>query len=435
MAAVTIPNAGTYDLLVDVGFLVDSFTLDDAIEGQLDNTTYVLDGSTSYASVAEGTLNVAVRRGRQDENDAFTNGTMSFTLNDTLADGVFNPFDDSPTNPYYDQAQGVPGLAPGRAVKLIRYDNSNNEKLLFVGFVVDYQYQFRLGGLDTVTVFCVDNMYRLAQTFITGHNPIKELTGARINAILDRAGVNYPTGAARDIAAGTVELGGGTQYAIAEGTNVKAYFDQITYSAERGRIFVDREGVLVSQDRIGFVFGPPVIEYKDDGTGAKYRDLKIKFGAEDIINRVAITPAGGTQQLVNDVASQNEFFIKSIYIDGSLLHDNTAALDLANYLLSPSTEPRFDSVETWYGSLTTTQRDDTATLEIGDYIGITKSILIGGTPTPLTQDLTIEGMEHRIDFAGGHVTRVYTSPAQVLYLLILGDPVYGILGTTNVLGS
>lgn len=434
MAAVTVPNAGKYDLLVDVGFLVDGFTLDDPVKGVLDNPDYVLDGTTEFASVAEGTLNVSVRRGRQDENDAFTNGTMSFTLNDTLADGVFNPFDDSTSNPYYDQAQGVPGLAPGRAVKLIRYDNANNQELLFVGFVVDYQYQFRLGGLDTVTVFCVDNMYRLAQTFITGHNPTKEFTGARINAILDRTGVNYPTGAARDIATGTVELGGGSQYAIAEGTNVKAYFDLITYSAERGRIFIDRQGVLVSQDRIGQVMGPPVIDYSDDGTGTKYRDLSIKFGAEDIINRVAITPAGGTQQLANDTASQTEYFIKSIYIDGSLLHDNTAALTLANYLLSPNTEPRFDSMETWFGSLTISQRDTTATLDIGDYLSIEKSILIGGIPSPLVQDLTIEGIEHRVDFANGHVTRVYTSPAQVVYELILDDPVYGVLDSTNVLG-
>ena len=228
MAAVTIPNAGKYDLLVDVGFLVDGFTLDDPVKGVLNSSTYVLDGSTSYASVAEGTLNVSVKRGRQDEDDSFNNGTMIFTLNDTLADGVFNPFDDDPSNPYYDQALGVPGLAPGRAVKLIRYDNTDTPELLFSGFVVNYDYQFLLGGLDTVTVFCVDNMYRLAQTFITQHNPTKEFTGARINAILDRTGVNYPSGAARNIDAGTVELGGGSQYQIAEGTNVKAYFDNIS---------------------------------------------------------------------------------------------------------------------------------------------------------------------------------------------------------------
>jgi hypothetical protein len=435
MAAVTIPNAGTYDLLVDVGFLVNGFVLDDPVKGVLNNTQYVLDGSTSYASVAEGTLNVSVKRGRRDENDAFTNGTMSFTLNDTLADGVFNPFDDDPSNPYYDQAAGTPGLAPGRAVKLVRYDVSNVAQTIFSGFIVNYDYQFTLGGLDTVTVFCVDNMYRLAQTFITGHNPTKEFTGTRINAILDRAGVNYPTGAgARNIAAGTVELGGGGAYAIAEGTNVKAYFDQITYSAERGRIFVDRDGVLVSQDRIGTVSGAPELYFKDDGTGAKYNDLEISFQAEDIINRVAITPAGGTQQLVNDTASQTEFFIKSLYIDGSLLHDNGAALTLANYLLEPTAEPRFTSIATWFGTLTTSQRDTAAILDIGDYIAVQKSILVGGSPSPMAQDLTIEGVEHRIEFAGGHSTRYFTAVAQLVYDLILNDPVYGTMDSFNVLG-
>lgn len=434
MAAVTIPNAGKYDILVDVGFLIDGFTLDDPVKGLLDGTQYVLDGTTSYASVAEGTLNASVRRGRKDENDAFTNGTFTFTLNDTLADGVFNPFDDSPTNPYYDQAAGTPGLAPGRAVKLVRYNSSNVAQDIFVGFIVSYDYQFTLGGLDTVNVFCVDNMYRLAQTFITAHTPTKEFTGARINAILDRTGVQYPTGAARSIATGTVELGGSAQYAIAEGTNVKAYFDDITYSAERGRIFIDRSGVLVSQDRIGTTSGAPKIQFSDDGVGAKYSDLSISFQAEDIVNRVAVTPAGGSQQLANDTASQAEFFIKSIYIDNSLLHDNAAALTLANYLLSPTTQARFDAVESWYGSLTTTQRDTVAILEIGDYVTIEKDILVGGVSTPFLQDLSIEGVEHRVDFARGAFTRVYTSPATLVYDLLLDDPVYGKMDSTNVLG-
>jgi hypothetical protein len=434
MAAVTIPNAGTYDLLVDVGFLVDGFVLDDSVKGVLDNTTYVLDGSTSFASVAEGTLNVSIKRGRQDENDAFTSGTMNFTLNDTLADGVFNPFDDDPSNPYYDQAQGVPGLAPGRAVQFIRYDNANNPELLFVGFIVSYDYKFVLGGNDTVTVFCVDNMYRLAQTFIPGQNPTKEFTGDRINWVLDLPEVDYPTGAARNIDAGTVELGGSSQYAITDGQNVKAYFDQITYSAERGRIFIDREGVFTSQDRIGFVTGSPEIEFKDDGTGAPYRDLSIAFRAEDIINLVEVSTRGSHTGTAQDLASQSTYFIKTLFISDSLLESNTAATDLADYLLYPEPLARFDAVETWYGSLTTAQRDDASILDIGSYIAIEKEILMGGSPSPLTQDLTIEGVEHRIDFSRGHTARYYTSPAQVTFQLILDDPTYGTLDEFNVLG-
>lgn len=434
MAAVTIPNAGTYDLLIDVGYIVDAFTLDNPLKGVLDSPNYFLDGTTNFASVAEGTLNVSMRRGRRDENDAITNGTMSFTLNDTLADGVFNPFDNDPTNPYFDQAQGVPGLAPGRQVKLIRYDSSNVAESLFVGFIVNYDYKFTLGGLDTVTVFCVDNMYRLAQTFIPGQNPSKEYTGDRVEWVLDLPEVDYPGGSARNIAAGTVELGGSSQYAIPDGQNVKAYLDQITYTAERGRIFVDREGVLVSQNRIGQVFGPPVITFADDGTGAKFRDISIAFRAEDIVNRVEVVDLKGDDEVAEDLTSQATYFIKTLFINRSLIDNATQAQELAQYLLYPDPLPRYDSLSTWYGSLTSTERDDAAILEIGDYISVKKSILIGNIPTELAQDLLIEGIDHQIDFATGHSSRLYTSPGTVVFLLLLDDPLYGTLNTNNVLG-
>lgn len=433
MAAVTIPNAGKYDLQVDVGFLIDGFTLDNATKGILDNTQYVLDGTTSFASVADGTLSVNVRRGRQNTDDQFPVGTMTFVLNDTLADGVFNPFDDSTSNPYYDQAIDFPGLAPGRAVKLIRYDNANNPELLFSGLIINYEYQFRLGGLDTVTVFCGDNMYKLGNTFIDGHNPTKELTGARVNAILDRAEVNYPTGAARSIATGTVELGGSSQYAISQGTNVAAYFQQITYSAERGRIFVDREGVLVSQNRIGSTLSNPAVTFSDQGTDVPYNDLGIDFKADEIINLVEVTTRAGGNGTASDTASQTQYFVKSLYIQDSLLHDATAAQDLATYLLEPEPAPRFTNVQSWFGSLTTAQRDSVSILEIGDTVLIEKDILVGGVPTLRDQESAIEGIEHRIQFDAGHTVRVSTSPTVIVYELILDNALYGILDT-NVLG-
>lgn len=433
MAAVTIPNAGTYDLLVDVGFLVDGFTLDDPVKGLLNSPDYVLDGSTSFASVAEGTLSVSVRRGRNDPDDVFNAGTMTFVLNDTLADGVFNPFDNDPSNPYYDQAQSVPGLAPGRAVQLVRYDGSTPEPL-FTGFIANYEYQFVLGGLDTVTVMCVDNMYRLTTATISAHNPTKQFTGARINAILDRAEVDYPTGAARDIATGTVELGGGGSYSIAEGTNVKAYFDQITNTAERGRIFIDREGVLVSQNRIGITIATPVVTFTDSGSGVPYNDLTIDFKADEFVNYVSVSPLAHSTQVAQDAASQATYWVKSLAITDSLLDSNADALDLANYLLVPEPTPRFTGCQAWFGSLTSGQQDDVAVLEIGDIITIEKDIIIGGTPTQRGESLSIEGIEHRIGFADGHTIRVYTAPTVLAFELILDDPVYGRLDENNVLG-
>lgn len=426
MATATVPNAGKFDLEVDIGFPVDGFTLDSTTKGLLDSTSYVLDGTTTYASVTTGVESVTINRGRRDPDDPFPTGTMSFVLNDTKTNGAFSPFDTD--SPYYDEGADVPGLAPGRLVRFSRYDSSDVAHYLFVGFIVNYDYNFVLNGNDTVTVYCADNLYRLAQTALTAHNPTKELTGARVAAILDRAEVNYPTGTARSIAAGTVELGGGGSYAIPEGTNVKAYLDDITYTAERGRIYVDREGTLVSEDRIGSTLSAPAVHFSDTGD-TPYRALGINFAAEDIVNRVAITPAGGTQQVAQDTASQTEYFIKSVYIDRSLLHDNGDALTLANYLLYPQPDYRFNSIETAYARLTGTQRDACAIVDIGDTLLIDKELPIGGTPTTRSQELAVEGLEHRISFGNGMVSRYYTSPTNIVFALILDDANYGILDT------
>jgi len=92
MAGVAVVGSGNYQLSIDTGFLQDAFVLDDAIAGVLNNTTYVLDGTTNFAAVLDGCTNVAVRRGRQDVGDQFSAGTMSFTMLDTS--GIFNPFDE-----------------------------------------------------------------------------------------------------------------------------------------------------------------------------------------------------------------------------------------------------------------------------------------------------------------------------------------------------
>ena len=79
----------------------------------------------------------------------------------------------------------APGLAPLRRVRLYRYNSSNVAESLFVGRIVNYDYSFQLGGLDTVTVYCADDFYLLAQTYLDSFNPSPETSGERIETILD----------------------------------------------------------------------------------------------------------------------------------------------------------------------------------------------------------------------------------------------------------
>jgi hypothetical protein len=93
MPGTSIVQSGNYALLVDTGFNVNAFILDDYLKGLLDNTTYVLDGTDDYADITQSTTQIDIRRGRRDIGDQFATGTMTFTINDV--DGVFNPFDDT----------------------------------------------------------------------------------------------------------------------------------------------------------------------------------------------------------------------------------------------------------------------------------------------------------------------------------------------------
>ena len=128
--ATSIVESGSYDLLIDTGFIVDGFTLDDTFKGVLDNTEYVLNGTTQYASVIDGSTTISVNRGRQDIGDQFTAGSMTFNLLDGYAGGVFNPFNQD--SPFFDSSNDQPGLAPMRNVILTREGEE-----LFNVYIVD----------------------------------------------------------------------------------------------------------------------------------------------------------------------------------------------------------------------------------------------------------------------------------------------------------
>jgi hypothetical protein len=429
--ATSVVQSGNYDLRIATGFLVDAFTLGDPLRGVLGSTDYVLGGTTEYASVLDSCLNVNVRRGRRDTGDQFAAGTMSFTIQDTS--GIFSPFDEN--SPYYDTPEAKPGLAPLRAVELVRYDASNTEEFLFCGKIVNYDYNFALDGLDTVTVYCADNFYLLAQTVMDEQNLTPETSGERIETILDLPEVAYPSGpTARNIDPGTVNLGHNSAYTIPAGTNVLGYLSQINQTAEFGRLFMSRDGVLTFQPRIGNTLSGSVADFHDDGTGIPYNELGITFEADAVTNRAYVQGLNGTEATADDLTSQATYFIQADSITNSLLHEATEIQDAADYLLDGEPAARYNSVGTTFASLSSAQRDAVAIIDIGDTVTIEKSFTSGVTTSQLAQELAVEGIEHNLDFRTGHRIRLYTSSTNIVYQLILGDLVYGTIGTTNVLG-
>jgi len=422
--ATPVIASGNYLVEVDTGFDYASFRLDDAVKGELDNLEYTLGPNITYADITEYVKRVSYKRGRQRTTDQFGAGTMQVLIDDELAGGAISPYDQG--SPYYDPANDQPGIAPLRAIRL-----SRDGQYLFQGVITDFTYQFDMGGDNTVLLNCADGFYKLAQAVLDELNVVAETSGERIETILDLPEVDLFAGAERDVDIGTVDLGHDNSYTIAAGTNALAYIQQINQTAEFGRVFMARDGVFTFEPRIGNTLSAPIITFNDTGTGAKYNDLEIAFDASHVVNRATVTGLDDKTATSNDLSSQATYFVQAVNITNSLLHVQGQIDTAAAYLIEGTPEPRFTSMQTYLPALTSLQRDTIATIDIGDTITISKQVTGVGT---ISEELAIEGIEGRIDFDTGHTIKFYTSDTTIVYNLILDDPVYGVLDSTNVLG-
>ena len=419
----TIVTGGTYVLEMDTGF-GDGFTLDDAQQGILGNTTFVLDGVDQFSEITNNVTSISAFRGKKNVLDSIAPGVMTITAIDQTR--AFDPFNESSV--YYDTTDDTPGLSPLRQIRL-----SRNGDYLFKGRVIDFTYNYGTAftkNVPTVTITCADDLFLLANTFLSAFTPSVELSSARVTTILDKAEVAYPAGT-RDIETGTVTLGA---YPVAEGTSATTYLRAISDDAEGGRVFVSRTGSLTFDKRLGNTLSSPTVIFSDTGADTKYASLFVDFSTDQVINRATVERSGGTAQTDTDAASIALYQTQAVVKTGSFLETDAQALEFAEYLLDPNPEPRFSGVEVNFASLTTPQKNAVALLEIGQTIQITRSFN-SGSPATITQELAVEGVSHSIDPRQGHRMTIYTSPTTLVFELLLDDALYGKLDSTNVLGA
>jgi hypothetical protein len=417
--ATPVVAAGDYTVLLDTGFDANSFTLNDATKGLLDGN-YELGPQSNYADITEYVTRLTYRRGRRKPDDQFAAGILAFVMRDET--GILGPYDS--TSPYYDPANDQPGLAPMRAVQVLRESTP-----LFTGFVTAYDYQFELAGPNLVYVSCADDFYKLAQTNLDELNVTAETSGERIETVLALPEVDY-TGTT-SIATGTVNLGHDSSYTVPDGTNTLGYLTQIN-QAEQGRIFCAADGTLTFQERIGQTLSAPAVDFHDDGTETPYDGLEVAFDADNVVNRAVVIALNNNTATDSDAGSIATYFTQNKTITNSLLHLQSEIDALAAYLLEPDPEPRYTAVSTTFAMLTDAQRDACALIDIGNTIAIEKTI--PGLGSEIGTELAVEGIYGEITFDRGHRITYYTSPTTIVYELVLDDATYGTLNSTNVLG-
>lgn len=244
-------NFGNYAVFLDAGFLTDAFTLNSSTLNGLDT----LDGSTEFFDVTEYVLAVSITRGRSEFRQPIDAGRCTITIDDV--DGDFSVVNAG--SPYWDQVNDRLGFTPTKRVRIER-----DGELLFVGAINSYDQQITLDNKSYVTITCIDDLKVLERVSITRHNPTPELTNERIEDILDRAEVNLFTQAGeRVIETGRAKLG---NQPVEEGVKVSEYFGRVNL-VEQGRIFIDRQGRFVFQNRVDREFADNQASFSDVGDG------------------------------------------------------------------------------------------------------------------------------------------------------------------------
>ena len=373
----------TYKVLLDVGFLANEFILDTS---ELDGFA-VLDGSTNFVDITEYVTNININRGRSTQLDTFPSSSCTIVADDRAAARYFDPLNTA--SEWY--SGGTVGIAPRR--KFHVYGGTAGTTAMFTGFVYDLNMDYEEPNLSTATIVATDGLGQLGQTVLTGFNPSSQLTSARVSAILDRPEVSFST-ATRSIETGIATCG---TVAYEDATNVLTALQDVA-TAEGGRLFVDRSGNLNFDARIAVSFGTAVASF--GGTaGVPIQSLSNVYGAETVLNRVAVQIDGGTASSVaNGTASQTEYGIKALSLTGVPLDSDAAGSALAASLLSRFQEPvvRFSEMDVLLNALTTAQQATMAGLEIGDILSVTKTFATG-TPATVSQNVVVESIRHSIN--------------------------------------
>ena len=387
-----------------------AFALDDPIKGVLDNTEFTLGGQRFY-DITPRLVTTSVNRGKSQALDRIDAGIVSITVDNS--DRTFDPLYEN--GPYYTQ------LVPRRVVRIFA-----NDYPVFVGFIDDFDIQYEPGVQSVVRIDASDAFSVLANSGLEEFTPDSELSGARIEAVLDRPEVNWPADQ-RDIDPGNSIM---LDTDVAEGTGTLQYL-QLVANSEFGNLFLAKDGKITYRERNATPNTPDLV-FSDEVvagayTGIQFADVNIVYGSENLYNRIALSNADiiPEEAYAEDEDSQ-ALYGPRIYTSNGLLVQEPADLQfLADYLLARYKEPqyRFETVTVVLDTISTVNQDKVLDLEIGDIILV--RFEPSDIPPAIEQYCRIIGINH--NWTPGSKNISFALEKLDFGLFILDNPVLGVL--------
>ena len=325
------------------------FTLNDPVKGLLDNTTYPLVGDT-YVDVTSYVKDLSISRGASRELIGFQTGQASVSFNNHTR--IFDPF--FTTGTYFGQ------IVPRKKFQVV-----TNGINVFTGTIDDWNLSYDVSGDSIASITCSDGFSYFSNTLLDGFTNVSQLSGARVNAILNRPEVNWPT-ADRNIDTGNSTLQADV---VDNGTGALGYLQTVALS-ENANLFMDKSNLVQFADPTIIIEKNIIPTFADTGLAntIPYTNIDVVYGTENLYNRVSVTNDGGSTQTQSDTASQTSYGISAFSLDGLFLTDDAGANSLATKILGRYKDPelRIQSLVVDLGSLDDSDQFTILDLELLD---------------------------------------------------------------------
>jgi hypothetical protein len=326
--------------ILEVGAFT-GLTLDDPVLGTLDDN--VLDGGIAFTELSDGLYSVSINRGRSRDLQRTNAGSLSVQLKNNTR--LYDPLND--VSPFQNL------IVPRLPVRL-----SFGTALAFTGLISDWDFTYTPSGDSVATLKASDSFSAFARNINIGTALPEELTGQRLNRILDQDTVRWPAGD-RDIEDGNSTLAAGTAT-----DNALNYMSSVIETSEQGLLFMTKDGNVAFRERLTPI--DSTLTFSDDGTGIPYEDVKITYGTDTMVNDARVTFPGGTA-IAEDATSKVTYGIVEKTI-ATQLSNLAQAQGIADFLIARYGRPelRIESITVPLSGLTPAQVTAVLAIELGE---------------------------------------------------------------------
>ena len=242
------------------------------------------------------------------------------------------------------------------------------------------------------------NLARLRPTKLGAAVGAGELSGARVNRILDAAGYDGPRAIGTGLSA--------WQGTLLDGVALDL-LNEVS-EGEFGPIYVDGDGSVTFQDRNAISTNPRMANVQwsfldfdsspSDHTWTCYSDIVLAATDDQVTNKATVTRTGGAPQTSQDATSIAWYDVRSYTRDNIGLNADADALQLALNVVQELAynDRRVDSI-TFYPLFVRNGVDVACGLRLLDRIRVVR-ISTGGTA--IDAELLVQGIEHEISGGG-----------------------------------